>query len=176
VADVGCGRAVSTILMAKAYPNSQFIGFDYHEPSIEWARKQAEKEGLKNIAFEVANSTDYPGEDYDLVAFFDCFHDMGNPAGAARHALQTLKRKDGTWMLVEPFANDKVEDNFNSLGRTFYSASTVACVPASLNENGPALGAQAGEEKIREIVTSAGFSKFRRAIQTPFNLVFEAKP
>jgi SAM-dependent methyltransferase len=175
VADVGCGRGVSTILMAKAYPNSQVIGFDYHKPSIEWARKQTEKEGLKNIAFEVANSTDYPGDDYDLVAFFDCFHDMGNPTGAANHVLQTLKKKNGTWMLVEPFANDKIEDNFNSLGRTFYSASTVACVPASLNENGPALGAQAGEEKIREIVTSAGFSKFRRATQTPFNLVFEAR-
>jgi SAM-dependent methyltransferase len=176
VADVGCGHGVSTILMAKAYPNSQIIGFDYHKPSIEWARKQAEKEGLKNITFEVAGSTDYPGDDYDLVAFFDSFHDMGNPAGAAKHVLQTLKKKDGTWMLVEPFANDKVEDNLNPLGRTFYSASTLICVPASLNENGPALGGQAGEERIREIVTSAGFSKFRRATQTPFNLVFEARP
>ena len=177
VADVGCGHGASTILMAKAYPNSKIIGFDYHRPSIEWARKQAEKEGLKNITFEVAGATDYPGEDYDLVTFFDCFHDMGNPAGAARHVLQTLnKKKNGTWMLVEPFANDKVEDNLNPLGRAFYSGSAVACVPASLNENGPALGGQAGEEKIREIVTSAGFSKFRRATQTPFNLVFEARP
>jgi SAM-dependent methyltransferase len=176
VADVGCGHGVSTILMAKAYPNSTIVGFDYHKSSIEWARKNAEKEGLKNITFEVAGSTDYPGDDYDLVAFFDCFHDMGNPAGAAKHVLQTLKNKNGTWMLVEPIANDKVEDNFNPLGRAFYGASTVICVPASLNENGPALGAQAGEEKIREIVTSAGFSKFRRATQTPFNLVFEARP
>jgi ubiquinone/menaquinone biosynthesis C-methylase UbiE len=176
VADVGCGHGASTILMAKAYPNSQIIGFDYHRPSIEQARKQAEKEGLKNIAFEVSGSTDYPGDDYDLVTFFDCFHDMGNPAGAAKHVLQTLKKKNGTWMLVEPFSNDKVEDNFNPLGRAFYSGSTVACVPASLNENGPALGAQAGEEKIRAIVTSAGFSKFRRATQTAFNLVFEARP
>ncbi|MDQ3852177.1 MAG: methyltransferase domain-containing protein [Thermoproteota archaeon] len=176
VADVGCGHGASTILMAKAYPNAQIIGFDYHRPSIEWARKQAEKEGLKNIAFEVAGATDYPGDDYDLVTFFDCFHDMGNPSGAAKHVLQTLKKKNGTWMLVEPFANDKPEDNFNPLGRAFYSGSTVACVPASLNENGPALGAQAGEEKIRAIVTSAGFSKFRRATQTPFNLVFEARP
>jgi SAM-dependent methyltransferase len=176
IADVGCGHGVSTILMAKAYPNSEVIGFDYHRPSIEWARKQAEKEGLKNISFEVAGATDYPGDDYDLVTFFDCFHDMGNPAGAAKHVLQTLKKKNGTWMLVEPFANDKVEDNFNPLGRAFYSGSAVACVPASLNENGPALGAQAGEEKIREIVTSAGFSMFRRATQTPFNLVFEARP
>jgi SAM-dependent methyltransferase len=176
VADVGCGHGVSTILMAKAYPNSKIIGFDYHRPSIEWARKQAEKEGLKNITFEVAGSTDYPGDDYDLVAFFDCFHDMGNPSAAAKHVLQTLKKKDGTWMLVEPFANDKVEDNLNPLGRLNYSASTVICVPASLNENGPALGAQAGEKRIREIITSAGFSKFRRATQTPFNLVFEARP
>jgi len=176
VADVGCGHGVSTILMAKAYPNSQIIGFDYHRPSIEWARKQAEKEGLKNITFEVAPSTDYPGDDYDLVTFFDCFHDMGNPSGAAKHVLQTLKKKNGTWMLVEPFANNKLEDNFNPLGRAFYSGSAVVCVPASLNENGPALGAQAGEEKIREIVMSAGFSKFRRATQTPFNLVFEARP
>jgi SAM-dependent methyltransferase len=176
VADVGCGHGVSTILMAKAYPNSQIIGFDYHRPSIEWARKQAEKEGLKNITFEVAPSTDYPGDDYDLVTFFDCFHDMGNPSGAAKHVLQMLKKKNGTWMLVEPFANNKLEDNFNPLGRAFYSGSAVVCVPASLNENGPALGAQAGEEKIREIVMSAGFSKFRRATQTPFNLVLEARP
>ncbi|MGH9981065.1 MAG: class I SAM-dependent methyltransferase, partial [Nitrososphaeraceae archaeon] len=176
VADVGCGHGVSTILIAKAYPNSKIIGFDSHKPSIEWSRKQAEKEGLRNLTFEVAKSTDYPGDDYDLVAFFDCFHDMGNPGGAARHVLQTLKKKDGTWMLVEPFANDKVEDNLNPLGRVFYAVSTIVCVPASLNEDGPALGAQAGEERISEIVKSAGFSKFRRATQTPFNLVFEVRP
>jgi SAM-dependent methyltransferase len=180
VADVGCGHGLSTILMARAYPNSQITGFDYHRPSIEWARKQAEKEGLKNLTFEVAGSSDYPGDDYDLVAFFDCFHDMGNPSGAAKHVLQTLKKKNGTWMLVEPFANDKLEDNLNPnlnpFGRLDYSVSTVVCVPASLNENGPALGAQAGEKTVREIVTSAGFSKFRRATQTPFNLVFEARP
>jgi SAM-dependent methyltransferase len=176
VADVGCGHGVSTILMAKAYPNSQIIGFDYHRPSIEWARKQAEKEGLKNISFEVAGATDYPGDDYDLITFFDCFHDMGNPAGAAKHVLQTLKKKNGTWMLVEPFANDKLEDNLNPIGRTFYSGSTLICIPASLNENGPALGAQAGEEKIKEVVMSAGFSKFRRATQTPFNIIYEARP
>jgi SAM-dependent methyltransferase len=161
IADVGCGHGVSTILMAKAYSNSEVLGFDYHRPSIEWARKEAEKEGLKNIAFEVAGATDYPGDDYDLVTFFDSFHDMGNPAGAAKHVLQTLKKKDGTWMMVEPFANDRLEDNLNPVGRLNYAASTVVCVPASLNENGPALGAQAGEERIREIVTSAGFSKFR---------------
>jgi SAM-dependent methyltransferase len=176
VADVGCGHGVSTILMAKAYPNSQIIGFDYHRPSIEWARKEAEKEGLKNISFEVAGATDYPGDDYDLITFFDCFHDMGNPAGAAKHVLQTLKKKNGTWMLVEPFANDKLEDNLNPIGRAFYSGSTLICVPASLNENGPALGAQAGEERIKEVVMSAGFSKFRRATQTPFNIIYEARP
>jgi SAM-dependent methyltransferase len=175
VADVGCGHGASTILMAKAYPNSKIVGFDSHKPSIEWARRKAEKEGLQNITFEVANSTDYPGDDYDLVAFFDCFHDMGNPAEVARHVFQTLNKKDGTCMLVEPFANDKLEDNLNPLGRVFYSVSSVVCVPASLNENGPALGAQAGEEKIAEIVKSAGFSKFRQATQTPFNLVFEAR-
>ena len=176
VADVGCGHGVSTILMAKAYPNSQIIGFDYHRPSIERARKEAEKEGLKNITFEVAGSTDYPSDDYDLVTFFDCFHDMGNPSAAAKHVLQTLKKKEGTWMLVEPFANDKVEDNLNPIGRVFYSASTMICVPASLNENGPALGAQAGEGRIREVVASTGFSKFRRATQTPFNIIYEARP
>ncbi|MEW6605105.1 MAG: class I SAM-dependent methyltransferase [Thermoproteota archaeon] len=176
VADVGCGHGASTILMAKAYPNSKIVGFDSHEPSIESARKEAEKEGLKNVTFEVAGSTDYSEDDYDLVTFFDCFHDMGNPPGAARHVLQTLKKKDGTWMLVEPFANDKVEDNFNPVGRLSYSVSTVVCVPASLNEDGPALGAQAGEKRLREIVIGAGFSKFRRAAQTPINLVFEARP
>jgi SAM-dependent methyltransferase len=176
VADVGCGHGVSTILMAKAYPNSTVLGFDYHKPSIERARKEAEKEGLKNIIFEVAGAADYPGDDYDLVTFFDCFHDMGNPAGAAKHVLHTLKKKEGTWMLVEPFANDRLEDNLNPLGRAIYSGSTMICVPASLNENGPALGAQAGEKRIAEIVKSAGFSKFRRAAQTPFNLVFEARP
>jgi SAM-dependent methyltransferase len=176
VADVGCGHGITTILMAKEYPNSKIIGFDYHRPSIERARKEAEKEGLNNITFEVAGSTDYPSDDYDLVTFFDSFHDMGNPSAAAKHVLQTLKKKDGTWMLVEPFANDKVEDNFNPIGRAFYSGSTMICVPASLSENGPALGAQAGEERIREVVMSAGFSKFRRATQTPFNLVFEARP
>jgi SAM-dependent methyltransferase len=176
VADVGCGHGASTILMAKAYPNAKIVGFDYHQPSIDWARKQAENEGLQNITFEVAQSTDYPGDDYDLVTFFDCFHDMGDPAGAARHVLHTLKEKNGTLMLVEPFANDKVEDNLNPLGRVFYSVSSVVCVPASLNENGPALGAQAGEERIAEVIKSAGFSRFRRATQTPFNLVFEARP
>jgi SAM-dependent methyltransferase len=176
IADVGCGHGVLTILMAKVYPNTKVIGFDSHKPSIEWARKQEEKEGLQNISFEVGKSTDYPGDDYDLVAFFDCFHDMGDPGGAAKHALQTLKKKNGTLMSVEPFANDRVEDNLNPLGRVFYSVSSIVCVPASLNEDGPALGAQAGEERIAQTVKSAGFSRFRRATQTPFNLIFEARP
>jgi SAM-dependent methyltransferase len=176
VADVGCGHGVSTILMAKTYPKSKIIGFDYHKPSVEWATKQAEKEGLKNVTFQVAGSTDYPGDDYDLVAFFDCFHDMGNPAGTAKHVLSTVKKKNGSWMLVEPFSKDRLEDNLNPIGRVFYSASTMICVPASLNENGPALGAQAGEARIQDIAKSAGFTKFRVATQTPFNLVFEARP
>jgi hypothetical protein len=160
----------------KSIPNAKFIGFDYHKPSIERARKQAEKEGLQNISFEVAQATDYPGEVYDLVALFDCFHDIGDPIGAAKHSLQALKKKYGTLLLVEPFANEKVEDSLNPIGRLFYSVSSVVCVPASLNENGPALGAQAGEERIAEAIRLAGFSRFRRAAQTPFNLVFEARP
>ena len=175
VADVGCGHGVSTILMAKAFPNSTFVGFDYHKPSIEWAQKQAHKEGVTNCKFEVAGSTDYPGKDYDLVAFFDCFHDMGNPAGAARHVGETLKA-DGAWMIVEPYANETMEENLNPVGRVFYSASTMVCVPASLNENGPAMGAQASDSQYREMMKSAGFTRFRKATQTPFNRVFEARP
>ena len=175
VADVGCGHGASTIMMAKAYPNSKIIGFDYINRRLNGPRKEAVKEGLVNISFEVAGSTDYPGEDYDLVTFFDCFHDMGDPVGAAKHVLQTLKKKDGTWMLVEPFANNQLEDNLNPLGRVYYSASSLICVPASLNENGLALGAQAGEQRTIEVMKTAGFSKFRRATQTPFNLIFEAR-
>ncbi|HET6590543.1 MAG TPA: class I SAM-dependent methyltransferase [Candidatus Nitrosocosmicus sp.] len=176
IADVGCGHGASSILMAKAYPNSKIIGFDSHRPSIEWARRESEKEGLKNVEFEVANSTNYPGDDYDLVTFFDCFHDMGDPTGAAKHVLQTLRKRNGTLMIVEPFANDRLEDNLNPLGRVFYSVSSVVCVPASLNESGPGLGAQAGEQRIKELIKSTGFSNVRKATQTPFNLVFEAKP
>jgi SAM-dependent methyltransferase len=178
VADVGCGHGISTILMAKAYPNSKFIGFDNHGASIEIARKQAKEEGLieDRIAFEVASSTDFPSKDngYDLVAFFDCLHDMGDPGGAASHVLKTLKQ-DGTWMIVEPFANDKVEDNLNPVGRIFYAGSSLVCVPASLAHNGPALGSQAGEYRISQLVKAAGFKHFKRASQTPFNLIYEAK-
>jgi SAM-dependent methyltransferase len=175
VADVGCGHGASTILMAKTYPKSQFIGFDYHGPSIEAARKRAESAGVADRArFEVAKSTDYPGENYDLVAHFDCLHDMGDPVGAARRVKETLA-KDGVWMIVEPFAGDKPEDNFNPVGRVFYAASTSVCVPASLAQNGPALGAQAGEAKLREVLREGGFTKVRRAAETPFNIVLEAR-
>jgi SAM-dependent methyltransferase len=188
VADIGCGHGISTILMAKAYPNSKFYGFDNHPASIEYARNKAREEGLgeDRIKFEVASSTNFPlpakekGEDddahYDLIAFFDCLHDMEDPQGAAAHALKTLKKSDGTVMIVEPFANDKLEDNLNPVGRLFYAGSTMVCIPASLSQNGPALGAQAGERGISEVVKAGGFRRFRRAIQTPFNIIYEAKP
>ncbi len=175
VADVGCGFGASTIIMAKAYPRSTFIGFDYHKPSILTARKRAKEAGLKNVKFDVAKSTNYPGKNYALVAHFDCLHDMGDPVGAARHVKKTLA-PDGAWMIVEPFANDRVEENFNPVGRVFYAASTMICVPASLAYNGPALGAQAGEARLREVALKGGFTRFRRATQTPFNLVLEARP
>jgi 2-polyprenyl-3-methyl-5-hydroxy-6-metoxy-1,4-benzoquinol methylase len=177
VADVGCGLGASTILMAKSYPQSEFAGFDYHEKSIETARQRAKDAGVGGrIRFEVAKAKDYPGKDYDFVTFFDCLHDMGDPAGAAEHVHGTLKR-DGTWMIVEPFAGDKLEDNLNPIGRAFYGASTLLCTPASLSQEvGLALGAQAGEKRISKVVAQGGFTRFRRATQTPFNLVFEARP
>jgi 2-polyprenyl-3-methyl-5-hydroxy-6-metoxy-1,4-benzoquinol methylase len=177
VADVGCGLGASTVLMAKHYPKSQFVGFDYHDKSIETAKQRAKDAGVADrIIFEVAMAKTYPGRDYDFVTFFDCLHDMGDPAGASAHVRDSLK-SDGTWMIVEPFAGDKIEDNLNPIGRAFYGASTLLCTPASLSQEvGLALGAQAGEKKIREVVTSGGFTRFRRATQTPFNLVFEARP
>jgi 2-polyprenyl-3-methyl-5-hydroxy-6-metoxy-1,4-benzoquinol methylase len=175
VADVGCGFGASTIIMAKAYPNSSFMGFDYHKPSIMTARKRAKDAGVKNIKFEVAKSTNFPGGGYDFVTHFDCLHDMGDPVGAAKHVLKTLA-PNGTWMIVEPFANDRVEDNLNPVGRVFYAASTMICVPASLAYHGPALGAQAGEARLRDIVMRGGLTRFRRATETPFNLVLEARP
>jgi SAM-dependent methyltransferase len=176
VADVGCGHGSSTILMAKAFPNSTFVGFDYHPASIEWARKAAKEAGLADrITFEVAAAKTYPGKDYGFVTFFDCLHDMGDPVGASAHVLSTLA-PGGSWMIVEPYANDNVEDNLNPVGRVFYSASTMLCTPASCSQEvGLALGAQAGEARLREVVTQGGFKSFRRAAQTPFNLVFEAK-
>jgi len=177
VADVGCGCGASTILMAKAYPNSQFVGFDYHGGSIEAAGERAHYAGVSGwVRFEVAMAKEYPGTGYDFVTFFDCLHDLGDPAGAAAHVLRTLK-KDGIWMIVEPFAEDTVEENLNPIGRAFYSASTLLCTPASRSQEvGLALGAQAGEKRIREVVLQGGFTRFRRACQTPFNLVYEARP
>ena len=176
VADVGCGLGASTILMAKSYPNSTFFGFDYHDKSIETARQRAKDAGVGDrIQFKTAKAKDYPGKDYDFVTFFDCLHDMGDPVGAAAHVLSTLKN-DGTWMIVEPSAGDKIEDNLHPIGRAFYGASTLLCTPASLSQEvGLALGAQAGEKKLKEVITAGGFKRFRRATQTPFNLIFEAR-
>jgi 2-polyprenyl-3-methyl-5-hydroxy-6-metoxy-1,4-benzoquinol methylase len=175
VADVGCGHGASTILMARAFPNSTFIGFDYHKPSIQTAAKKAKAAGVaKNAKFQVAKSTNFPGKGYDLVCFFDCFHDMADPQGAAKHVRSKLK-PDGTWMLVEPFAKDKPEENHNPIGKVFYGASTFVCVGVSLAQKGPALGAQAGEAKLKEFIDKAGFTRFRRAAETPFNLIFEVR-
>lgn len=177
VADVGCGHGASTTLMAQAFPESTFVGFDYHAPSIDRATRVAAEAGLptERLRFEVAGAKDYPGQDYDLVAFFDCLHDMGDPVGAARHVRETLA-PGGTWMLVEPYANDRLEDNLNPVGRVFYSASTFICTPASRSQEvGMCLGAQAGEERLREVAKEGGFGAFRRASQTPFNLIFEAR-
>jgi 2-polyprenyl-3-methyl-5-hydroxy-6-metoxy-1,4-benzoquinol methylase len=177
VADVGCGLGASTILMAKAYPKSEFFGFDYHDKSIEKAKQRAKDSGVaSNIHFDVAMAKNFPAKEYDFVTFFDCLHDMGDPAGASTHVKSTLK-KDGTWMIVEPFAGDKLEENLNPIGRAFYGASTLLCTPASLSQEvGAALGAQAGEKRLKDVVTAGGFTRFRRATQTPFNLIFEARP
>jgi SAM-dependent methyltransferase len=161
--------------MARAFPKSKFTGFDYHGPSIEAARQAARDAGVTNCDFQVASAKDYPGT-YDLVCHFDCLHDMGDPIGAAAHTRKSLK-PDGTWMLVEPFANDDVAENLTPVGRVFYSASTFICTPASLaQEVGAALGAQAGEKRLGEVAREAGFSRFRRAAETPFNIVLEARP
>jgi SAM-dependent methyltransferase len=177
VADVGCGHGSSTLLMAKAFPKSTFTGFDYHEGSVLAGRDAAKKAGLADrVHFEVASAKAYPGDDYDFVAVFDCLHDMGDPVGASAHVLKSLK-KDGTWMIVEPFANDDVKDNLNPVGRIYYSASTLLCTPCSRDQEvGLCLGAQAGEKRMRDVVTQAGFTRFRRATETPFNLVYEARP
>jgi SAM-dependent methyltransferase len=195
VADIGCGHGITTILMAKAYPNCEFYGFDNHAASIEYARNKAREEGLGEgrVRFEIASSTNFPfpttkgnsssnnkqlqeqaEEGYDLIAFFDSLHDMEDPQGAAIHALKTLK-PDGIVMIVEPFANDKLEDNLNPIGRIYYAGSTMICIPTSLSQNGPALGAQAGQARISKVVKAGGFKHFKRATQTPFNIVYEAK-
>jgi len=177
VADVGCGHGASTVVMAKAYPKSKFVGFDYHGPSIEQAQRAAKEAGVADrCTFEVAPAKSFPGTGYDLVAMFDCLHDMGDPVSASKHVRDALA-PDGTFLLVEPAAADKVEGNLNPVGRIFYAASTMICVPASLSQEvGMALGAQAGEAKLREVVTAGGFKRFRKATATPFNLVFEARP
>ena len=177
VADVGCGHGASTVIMAEAFPNSELFGFDYHAPSIERAHEAAKEAGVDDrITFATDAAKEYPGHGYDLVCVFDCLHDMGDPVGASRHVLETLD-SDGTWMIVEPFANDRVEENLNPVGRVFYGASTVICTPASLaQEVGLALGAQAGEARLTEVLKQGGFSRVRRATETPFNLILEARP
>jgi SAM-dependent methyltransferase len=177
VADIGCGHGASTVIMAEAFPNSEFFGFDYHEDSIARAREAAERAGVADrTTFAVASAKDYPGQDYDLVCVFDCLHDMGDPVGASAHIRDSLA-EDGTWMIVEPFAGDSVAENLNPVGRVFYGASTVICTPASLDQEvGLALGAQAGEARLAEVIEEGGFSTVRRATETPFNLVLEARP
>jgi len=176
VADVGCGHGISTVTMAKAFPNSQFFGFDYHPASIEQARALAKEEGIANVTFEVALAKEYPGANYDLVTTFDCLHDMGDPVGASAHIRKTLNA-NGAWMLVEPMAQDDLSGNLNPVGRIYYAASTMICLPTSLSQEvGLGLGAQAGEKRLREVVTQGGFGHFRRATETPFNLILEARP
>jgi 2-polyprenyl-3-methyl-5-hydroxy-6-metoxy-1,4-benzoquinol methylase len=177
VADVGCGHGVSTFLMAKAFPHSEFYGFDYHNKSIERARELAAEEGVADqCTFEVASAQDFPGRNYELVTHFDCLHDMGDPVSAARHARDVIA-KDGAWMIVEPMAADTVQENLNPVGRLYYNASTMICTPASLSQNvGLALGAQAGEAALRKVAEQGGFTRFRRATETPFNLILEARP
>jgi SAM-dependent methyltransferase len=177
VADVGCGHGASTLIMAQAYPESTFVGFDYHAGSIEQATERARAAGVAGrVRFEVASAQDFPGTDYDLVTTFDCLHDMGDPVGAARHVREAIA-SDGTWMIVEPAAGDRVEQNLNPVGRAYYGFSTLLCTPASLSQEvGLALGAQAGEARIRDVVIAGGFTRFRRVAETPFNIVFEARP
>ncbi|MDD2134988.1 class I SAM-dependent methyltransferase [Pseudomonas kurunegalensis] len=176
VADVGCGHGASTLIMAQAFPASTFVGYDYHGPSITTANERAREAGLaERVSFQQASAKDYPGHDHDLVCFFDCLHDMGDPVGAARHANRALK-PDGTVMLVEPYAEDSLDGNLNPVGRLFYAASTFICTPNSLSQEvGLGLGAQAGEARLRAVFEEAGFSRFRRATQTPFNLILEAR-
>ena len=176
-ADVGCGHGWSTVFMAKAFPKSKFVGYDFHPSSIEAAAAHAREHGVtENIRFEVATAKGYPEKNFDLVAFFDCLHDMGDPAGAAAHVRQSPK-PDGSWMIVEPIAGDRLEDNLNPVGRIYYAASTMVCLPTSLSQEvGAALGAQAGEARLREVITAGGFRTVRRAAETAFNMILEARP
>jgi SAM-dependent methyltransferase len=175
VADIGCGHGASTVIMAQAYPNSEFYGFDNHEASIEKAKTRAEAAGVADrVHFAVGGASDFPGEDYALITFFDCLHDMGDPVGAAKHAFEALD-KDGSCMIVEPMAGNTVEENFNPIGRTFSAASTLCCTSNSLALGGPALGAVASENELKDVVMSGGFTDFHRSAETPFNRVFEAR-
>jgi SAM-dependent methyltransferase len=182
VADVGCGFGITTLMMAKTYPNSAFTGFDFHKESIERARESARKENITNVKFEVSSASEFPGSGYDFVTFFDCLHDMGDPIGALTHTRNVIKKgngnssNNGTCMIVEPFAQNELENNLNPIGSIFYAASTLICVPNSLAFNGPALGAQAGENRIKDIGMKSGFSHFKKVLETPLNLVYEAKP
>ncbi len=174
VADVGCGHGASTLIMAAAFPNTEFVGIDFHEASVAHARSHAN--GLANVRFQTARAQDYPGSGFDLVTMFDALHDMGDPVGAVGHVRNTLK-PDGTLMLVEPMAGDSLADNLNPVGRVYYAFSTSVCVPASLGQEvGAALGAQAGERRLADVARQGGFSRFRRAAETPFNMVLEARP
>jgi 2-polyprenyl-3-methyl-5-hydroxy-6-metoxy-1,4-benzoquinol methylase len=176
-ADIGCGHGASTILMAEAFPASEFVGSDYHEGSVSAARAAAQRRGVADrVSFEVASAKDFGGGPFDLVCVFDALHDMGDPVGAARHVREQLK-PDGTWMVVEPFAGDAIEENLNPIGRIFYGGSTMLCTPASLSQEvGLALGAQAGERRLTEVLDAGGFGRVRRAAETPFNIVLEARP
>src|SRR4051812_214500 len=185
VADIGCGFGITTLMMAKKYPNSNFTGFDFHKESIEKAKESAKKEKINNVKFEVSSASEFPGSGYDFVTFFDCLHDMGDPEGALTHTRNVIKKDDddggdnssnsGTCMIVEPFAQNELENNVNPVASTFYAASTLICVPNSLAFNGPALGAQAGENRIKDVAMKSGFSHFKRVLETPLNLVYEAK-
>jgi len=176
VADVGCGVGYSTLIMAKAFPKSSFIGFDYHDESIAAARLHAREAGLSNVSFEIGRADNYRGHLYEFITVFDALHDMGDPVAASRHVLKTLA-PNGTWMIVEPYAGDRIEENFNPLGRAYYAASTLLCTPCSLSQDGRmGLGAQAGEARLRSVVSGAGFKRFRRAMHSPVNLILEARP
>ena len=176
VADIGCGHGASTLVIAEAFPDSTVVGFDFHEASIDCARARAGELGLANVRFEVATAKNYPGHDYDLVAYFDCLHDMGDPVGGVAHTLGAMK-SDGTLMIVEPFAHDELERNLNPIGRMYYSFSTMVCTPASISQEvGLALGAQAGPKRLEDVVREGGFTHFRQAVTTPFNMILEARP
>jgi len=176
VADIGCGHGSSTLIMAKAFPKSEFVGFDPHPASIEAAKSHARDQQITNVQFSTAAAKDFPGSDYGFVTIFDALHDMGDPAGAAAHIKESLQ-PDGSFMIVEPFAQDSLAENINPVGRVFYAFSTMICTPHSLSQEvGLALGAQAGERRLRDVLTKGGFTRVRRATETPFNMILEARP